>query len=301
MYARGATPDSPHVAGWSRPPGEHVPESPAAMPATCVPWNDASRSIGNRPGRPRVRPGKRARDDHLRRRPLPAALREARRIGETGGIEERVRVVDAVVDDCDLDPVAVRACERLQLVGADHRRARVGRRGGSGRWDRPSARSASRASARQLRRRQRHRQAVEHDLEAPADSRLLGSRAGAVPPRHAVRRTVAREVARARRRSPRPASASPPWAAKLGRARPRGRASGRPTITRTRPEAWFRGMLSVPARTRGRFSSPKLRSIGTGARTGGNDRTRAPPRPQGDPQNGARARNLAEGIYARAP
>src|SRR5437762_46050 len=33
-------------------------------------------------------------------------------------------------------------------------------------------------------------------------------------------------------------------------------------MTRTRPEAWSRGIVSVPARTRGRVRSPKLRLIG---------------------------------------
>ena len=57
MYARGATPVRPQVGGWSRPPGEHVPESPAAIPATWVAWNDALRSIGRRPRRPELGPG----------------------------------------------------------------------------------------------------------------------------------------------------------------------------------------------------------------------------------------------------
>ena len=140
------------------------------MPATCVAWNDASRSIGNRPGATRVRPGKRSRDDHLRRRPLPAALGEARRVGVTGGIQERVRAVDAVVDDADLDPVALRACERLQLGCTDHRRAGVGGEvvadAGIDLLDEAEARQR-----RELRYRQRDREAVEHDLVAPADSR----------------------------------------------------------------------------------------------------------------------------------
>ncbi len=40
MYARGATPESPVVCGWSPPAGAVVPALPAAMPATCVPWNE---------------------------------------------------------------------------------------------------------------------------------------------------------------------------------------------------------------------------------------------------------------------
>src|SRR5437016_14467454 len=57
MYARGATPVKPQVGGWSCPPGEHVPESPAAIPATCVAWKDALRSIGRRPRCPEFGPG----------------------------------------------------------------------------------------------------------------------------------------------------------------------------------------------------------------------------------------------------
>ena len=47
MYARGATPESPVVSGWSAPAGAVVPELPAAMPATCVPWNEACGSTAS--------------------------------------------------------------------------------------------------------------------------------------------------------------------------------------------------------------------------------------------------------------
>src|SRR5438067_761435 len=57
MYARGATPLRPETAGWSRPAGAVVPSSPAAIPATCVPWKDAARSTGNFPGLPAPGPG----------------------------------------------------------------------------------------------------------------------------------------------------------------------------------------------------------------------------------------------------
>src|SRR4029077_5387921 len=57
MYARGATPDRPQVGGGAAPPAEQVPASPAAMPATCVAWKEAARSIGSRPRRPECGPG----------------------------------------------------------------------------------------------------------------------------------------------------------------------------------------------------------------------------------------------------
>jgi hypothetical protein len=128
-------------------------------------------TVDRQPARPtRVRPGKRSRDDHLRRRPLKGALGEACRIGVTGGIQERVRAVDAIVDDADLDPVAFCACQRLQLGCTDHRRAGVGcevvANAGIDLLDEAEPRQR-----REVRDRQRDREAVEHDLVAPADSR----------------------------------------------------------------------------------------------------------------------------------
>src|SRR5919109_5652777 len=55
IQAFGATPLRPAVGGWSRPPGELVPERPAAMPATCVAWNEARGSTGSRARRPAPR------------------------------------------------------------------------------------------------------------------------------------------------------------------------------------------------------------------------------------------------------
>ena len=51
-----------------------------------------------------------------------SAARKAGRVAQPVRAQERVRRVDAVVDDADLDPVALRAGERVQLVGADHAR-----------------------------------------------------------------------------------------------------------------------------------------------------------------------------------
>src|SRR5207237_9302287 len=56
--ARGATADSPLVVGWSGPAGAVGPESPAAIPDTCVPWNDEAGSTASRPGSPAFGPGK---------------------------------------------------------------------------------------------------------------------------------------------------------------------------------------------------------------------------------------------------
>ena len=57
IHARGATPESPETAGWSLPAGAFVAASPAAIPATCVPWNEACRSSGSRPAAPEPGPG----------------------------------------------------------------------------------------------------------------------------------------------------------------------------------------------------------------------------------------------------
>src|SRR5581483_6450665 len=51
-------PDRPETVGWSRPGGAVVFASPAAIPATCVPWNDACRSSGSWPPAPEPGPGK---------------------------------------------------------------------------------------------------------------------------------------------------------------------------------------------------------------------------------------------------
>ena len=95
----------------------------------CRPRSRRRACRGTRPAGRRARrlrssapaPTNDARDDHLRRRPLRAALREAGRIAEALRVEERVRRVDAVVDDGDLDPLA--ASRRLP------RRARPRRSG----------------------------------------------------------------------------------------------------------------------------------------------------------------------------
>jgi hypothetical protein len=58
IHARGATPESPDVGGWSAPEDAVVPATPAAIPPTCVPWKEACGSSASRPGRPAPGPGK---------------------------------------------------------------------------------------------------------------------------------------------------------------------------------------------------------------------------------------------------
>ena len=79
---------------------------PAAIPATCVPWNDACGSTCEAGAVVAPCADEGAGDDHLRRRPLRAALGKPARIAVTLGIEEHVGLVDAVVDDGDLHPFA---------------------------------------------------------------------------------------------------------------------------------------------------------------------------------------------------
>src|SRR5690349_1012758 len=116
-----------------------------------------------------ARARERARNDHLRRRELRLAPGEPGRIAETRRAEERVRLVDAVVDDADLDPVAAVTGRRPHLVGADDRRALVGiERVADARID-PGHRVEPR-QRRQFARRQRDREAVENDPVAIRDA-----------------------------------------------------------------------------------------------------------------------------------
>ena len=58
--------------------------------------------------------------DHLGCRRSARPLGESRRIREAGRIEERVLVIDPVVDDRDLDPVSAGARERRELRSAEN-------------------------------------------------------------------------------------------------------------------------------------------------------------------------------------
>ena len=147
-------------------PAAVVPWSPAAIPATCVAWNECAGSNGSVRVLPRRR-GRRERPlhDHLRRRVLRQPLREAGRVLEAVRVEVRVRRVEAVVDDPDLHPVAgglegrrPRACRRRSAPGRPASAAR-----GSGRSARPPRRPGRARAARPRsaagRRRARSRRA----------------------------------------------------------------------------------------------------------------------------------------------
>ena len=71
------------------PAGAVVSASPTAMPATCVAWKDA-RVDGQPACAALAEPGVGARDDHLRRRPLEAALREPDRVLQPAGLKKRL-------------------------------------------------------------------------------------------------------------------------------------------------------------------------------------------------------------------
>ena len=121
---------------------------------------------------PRVRGRReRPRDDHLRGRVPRIPLREAGRHRVAARVEEPVRLVDAVVDDADLDPVARRVEQRCvpELVGADQLRAAVEQRPvGDARPDLRDARNGGEPP--ELRARDDDGEAVEHDLVAPGDA-----------------------------------------------------------------------------------------------------------------------------------
>ena len=119
----------------------------------------------------RVRPWKGACHDHLRGRPFLAAAWEPGRIGEPVRLQKGVRLVDAVVDDPDLDPFAARPGDCVQLVGADHAGAGVGGEVvREARIDLAHERQACEPG--QPGHGQRDGEAVEDDLEASADARL---------------------------------------------------------------------------------------------------------------------------------
>ena len=51
-------PESPETAGWSPSAVTTVPATPAAIPATWVPWKEPGRQSGSRPCAPEPGPGK---------------------------------------------------------------------------------------------------------------------------------------------------------------------------------------------------------------------------------------------------
>ena len=198
---------------------------------------------------PGIWAGKRARDDHLGCRPLEPALGKPGGIRVARRVQEWIRAVDAVVDDRDLQPVALGPCQRLQLGGADHRCARVGREVVAQRRI-DLADEAEPRERGQLRGRQRHGEPVENDLEATTDACLRdraqqlrcgavlnGSDAGQVETRGAARdvELLARaEPGEAPARAP-PREARAP--ARRSRERGRSRAAWESPATRHGPEA----------------------------------------------------------------
>ena len=154
--------------------GAIVPWSPAAMPATCVPCSSSPPRFANGSvdcGVGHARRHERPRDDHLRRRECRVPLRVARRVLVAGGVEERVRLVDALVDDPDLHPLARVGPRRPPDDGrADQlRRAIEARAVGRAR---PDARDAGYAGE-PCHRSARHDdgEAVQRDAVAPVDVR----------------------------------------------------------------------------------------------------------------------------------
>ena len=178
MNAFGATPESPQrrrmvVAGGRarvRRRRRRCPRRACRGTTTCG-------RAASFAGVARAGAGERARDDDLPVRELRLPEREAGRRREARAAQERVRVVDAVVDDADLDSLAVRARRRVEDVGADHGRAAVQRE--VVREARPDARrrsSGARASAAACAGSETAN-AVEDDLVAPARRARRASRA----------------------------------------------------------------------------------------------------------------------------
>ena len=115
-----------------------------------------------------ARSRERARDDHLRRRVLGLSLREAGRIGEAGRVEERMRLVDPVVDDPDLQALARRGERRApEIRRADQPGRAVEQR--PVREARPDCRARECAEPDELRARDDDGEAVQDDREAARD------------------------------------------------------------------------------------------------------------------------------------
>ena len=245
---------SPHVGGWSRAAGR-ARSGVAGGDAGDVRRVERGVAVDRQPAR-----GVPSSAREMRARRSPSASSTSGRpsgsppdTSNPAGFRNGFVLSTPSSTIADLDPVALRAGERLQLGRADHRRARVGGEVVRGRSDRSSATKPRRASAGSFVTGSETVEAVEHDLVAPADSRrrdraqelrrrdaLRGRELGEIAPRSGAC-DVEPACRRSRAESPRP------WAAASGGSR-------RPTITRTRPDAWFRGIVSVPVRTRGRLA-----------------------------------------------
>ena len=107
--------------GWSWPCGAVVPASPAAIPATCVPWKRRLR-VEREAALPRRSPG----PGTTGRRSPSASSTSCRPSGSRPDTRSRSgrrtgSPVDAVVDDADLHAVAARARGVPERVRADQR------------------------------------------------------------------------------------------------------------------------------------------------------------------------------------
>ena len=121
------------------------------------------------------RAGEHLRDDHLRRRDLDVALREARRVREAVRVEKRARRIDAGVDDGDLDALAFLSGRGFEIGGVDDARAPVHRLGVREArvdlGDRPDAEQLGQRACGKL-----HGEAVDQDREMLLDLRLRDRR-----------------------------------------------------------------------------------------------------------------------------
>src|SRR5204863_5954772 len=116
----------------------------------------------------------------------------ARGVAVAGRPEERVGLVDAVVDDADLDPVTLRSRRAVEDVSADDRRAAVEQeREADARVDLGD--EAELDEPRQVPGGEAHRDAVEQDPEAAREARLR-DRPAELGDGGALRRGDAREV-----------------------------------------------------------------------------------------------------------
>ena len=89
-----------------------VSGAPAAIPATCMPWKECTGSKGLPAwGQPALRGANARATITLGLVYATIAFREPRRHGEPGGVEERMPLIDPVVDDRDLHPLS-RVLER---------------------------------------------------------------------------------------------------------------------------------------------------------------------------------------------
>ena len=142
----------------------------------------------------------RARDDYLRRRVRGLSLRKPRWIAVARGAEERVRLVDPVVDDPDLHPLAG-GCERRAPDGGSADQLRRAVEELVVRISRPHA-----SHAGDLREpveavlRHDHREAVQDDAVLPASPGHRERRTDPVGD-EVLRRRQAGEVRAARRRA----------------------------------------------------------------------------------------------------